>query len=43
MYQELFYAMALTRLTNFNFQQALEMYRAAGSAQKIYEHRMDIG
>ena len=43
MYQELFYAMALTRLTNFNFQQALELYRAVGSAQKIYEHRMDIG
>ena len=43
MEQELFYAMALTRLTNFNFQQALELYRAVGSAQKIYEHRMDIG
>ena len=35
--------MALTRLTNFNFQQALELYRTVGSAQKIYEHRMDIG
>ena len=43
MNQELFYAMALTRLTNFNFQQALELYRTVGSAQKIYEHRMDIG
>jgi len=43
MYQELFYAMALTRLTNFNFQQALELYRAVGSAQMIYEHRNDIG
>ena len=41
--QELFYAMALTRLTNFNFQQALELYRTVGSAQQIYEHRADIG
>ena len=43
MNQEIFYAMALTRLTNFNFQQALEMYKAAGSAQRLYEHRNDIG
>ena len=43
MEQELFYAMALTRLTNFNFQQALELYKAVGSAQGIYEHRNDIG
>ena len=43
MNEELFYAMALTRLTNFNFQQALELYKAVGSAQGIYEHRNDIG
>ena len=43
MEQELFYAMALTRLTNFNFQQALELYKAVGSAQGIYEHRHEIG
>jgi len=41
--QEIFYAMAMTRLTNFNFQQALELYRAVGSAQRIYEYRNDIG
>ena len=35
--------MALTRLTNFNFQQALELYRTVGSAQQIFEHRNDIG
>jgi DNA processing protein len=35
--------MALTRLTNFNYQQALELYKAAGSAQRLYEHRSDIG
>ena len=33
MNQETFYAMALTRLTNFNFQQALELYK----------HRNEIG
>lgn len=43
MEQELFYAMALTRLTNFNFQQALALYKAVGSAQLLYEHRHDIG
>ena len=43
MEQEIFYAMALTRLTNFNFQQALELYKAVGSAQRIYENRNEIG
>ena len=43
MEQELFYTMALTRLTNFNFQQALALYKAVGSAQLLYEHRHDIG
>ena len=43
MNQETFYAMALTRLTNFNFQQALELYKAAGSAQNLYEHRNEVG
>ncbi len=41
--QEIFYAMAMTRLTNFNFQQALELYKTVGSAQLIYEHRNEIG
>ena len=39
----MFYAMALTRLTNFNYQQALELYKAVGSAQLLYEHRNEIG
>ena len=43
MNQETFYAMALTRLTNFNFQQALELYKAAGSAQNLYQHRNEVG
>ena len=41
--QEIFYTMALTRISNFNFQQVLELYRTVGSAQLIYEHRNDIG
>lgn len=41
--QEIFYAMALTRLTNFNYQQALELYKAVGSAQLLFEHRNEIG
>jgi len=35
--------MALTRLTNFNYQQALELYRMVGSAQLLYEYRTHIG
>ena len=42
MEQEIFYTMALTRLTNFNYQQALELYRAVGSAQLLFEHRNEI-
>jgi len=43
MEHELFFTMALTRLTNFNYQQALELYKAVGSAQLLYEHRKEIG
>ena len=35
--------MALTRISNFNYATALELYRAVGSAQQLYEHRNDIG
>lgn len=41
--QEIFYTMALTRLTNFNYQQALELYKTVGSAQLLFEHRNEIG
>lgn len=40
--QETIYAMALTRISNFNFQTALQLYREMGSAQAIYDHRNDI-
>ncbi len=35
--------MALTRISNFNFQQALELYKTVGSAQLLYENRNEIG
>lgn len=34
--------MALTRMTGFNFQTALQLYRELGGAQAVYEHRGDI-
>lgn len=40
--EETLYAMALTRISNFSFAQALELYRAVGSARGIYDHRRDI-
>lgn len=41
--QEILYAMAFTRISNFNFVQALHLYRTVGSATMLYEHRHDIG
>lgn len=43
MQDEIIYAMALTRISNFNFQTALALYRELGSAQAVFEHRDDIG
>ena len=41
--EEIYYTIALTRMTGFNQQQALQLYRELGSAQAVYEHRQDIG
>ena len=41
--QEIYYTIALTRLTGFNSQTALLLYRTMGSGQAVYEHRNDIG
>ncbi len=41
--QDIFYSIALTRMTGFSQQQALHLYRETGGAQAIYEHRHDIG
>lgn len=40
--QEVYYAIAFTRMTGFNFQTALHLYQTLGSAQAVYEHRHDI-
>ena len=40
--QETLYTIALTRMTGFNFQTALQLYRELGSGQAVYDHRHDI-
>lgn len=42
MSSSLLYTMALTRMTGFNFQTALQLYRELGGGQAVYEHRADI-
>lgn len=41
--QEIFYTMALTRMTGFNHATALQLYQQLGGGQAVYEHRNDIG
>lgn len=41
--EEIYYAVALTRMTGFNQSTALHLYQEVGSATAVYEHRMDIG
>ena len=43
MSDEIYYTIALTRMTGFNATMALQLYQTLGSAQAVYEHRMDIG
>ena len=40
--QEVYYTIALTRMTGFSFQTALRLYRELGSGQTVYEHRLDM-
>lgn len=40
--QEIYYTIALTRMTGFNFQTALLLCREMGGAKAVYEHRGDI-
>lgn len=40
--EEIYYSIALTRMTGFNFQTALHLYRELGGGQAVYEHRNDI-
>ena len=40
--QEVYYTIALTRMTGFNFQTALHLYQTLGGGQAVYDHRLDI-
>lgn len=40
--EEIFYTIALTRLTGFNQQMSVQLYRQIGSAKAIYEQRADL-
>ena len=40
--EEVYHTIALTRMTGFNFQTALHLYRTLGGGQAVYEHRNDI-
>ena len=41
--EEIYYTIALTRMSGFNLPMALQLYRELGSAQAVYDHRADIG
>ncbi len=41
--EEIYYTVALTRMTGFNQQTALLLYRTLGGGQAVYEHRNDLG
>lgn len=40
--EEIYYTIALTRMTGFNFQTALQLYQELGGGQAVYEHRNNI-
>lgn len=40
---EIYYSIALTRMTGFNAAIALQLYKAMGSSQAVYDYRNDIG
>jgi DNA processing protein len=40
--QEIYYTIALTRMTGFNFPIALRLYQELGGGQAVYEHRNDV-
>ncbi|MBQ9655217.1 MAG: DNA-processing protein DprA [Prevotella sp.] len=43
MNDDVYYSIALTRMTGFSADMALRLYQAMGSSQAVYEHRNDIG
>ena len=42
MTSSILYTIALTRMTGFNFQTALQLYRELGGGKAVYDHRSDI-
>ena len=42
-HDEIYYTIALTRMTGFNAAQAQQLLQALGSSKTVYEHRNDIG
>ena len=43
MSDEIFYTIALTRMTGFNFQTTLQLYQELGGGKAVYDHRQDLG
>lgn len=41
--EEIFYTIALTRMTGFNQAMALQLYQSLGSGKAVYEQRQDLG
>lgn len=41
--EEIYYSIALTRMTGFNASIALRLYQAMGSSQAVYDNRLAIG
>ena len=41
--EEIYYTIALTRMTGFNAAMALQLYQAMGSSQAVYDYHNDIG
>ena len=41
--EEVFYTIALTRMTGFNQAMALQLYQSLGSGKAVYEQRQDLG
>ena len=41
--EEIYYTIALTRMTGFNGQMALQLYQELGGGKAVYDHRADIG
>ena len=42
MNSELYYTLALTRMTGFNFTVALQLYQELGGGRAVYDHRRDL-